>query len=118
MHLEASNSGFSTCGAVLEGEPLEGRDVGGLGDDLCVVGYGSGHRVTDDHNQLHILRHGMHSCWCFHGNKVARSLLHHYLAVQGFRHHAPERTGEKNVLISIEGSDSGELGASTVCPAG
>ena len=81
-----------TCGAVLEGEALKGRDVGGLGDDLCVVRYGSGHRVTDDHDQLHVLRHSMDSCWCFHSNKVTRRLLHNNLSVQGFGHHTSGST--------------------------
>lgn len=88
------HSSISTCGAVLEGEALKGRDVGGLGDDLSVVRYGSCHGVADDDYQLHVLRHSMDSCWRLHSNEVTWRLLHNNLAVQGFGHHTSGSTGK------------------------
>lgn len=91
---------MATCAAVLEGEALEGWDVGRLADDLRVVGDGSGHGVTDDHDQLHVLRHGVDSLRRLHGNEVTRRLLHDDLTVQGFGHHAPGAREEQEIQYS------------------
>lgn len=87
-----TNNQTLTCGAVLEDQAFKCRNVRGLGDDLSVVRYGSGHRVTDHNNQLHVPGHGADPLWCFHRDKVPRRLLHHNLSVQSFGHHVPDQT--------------------------
>lgn len=43
------------CSPVFEGQALKGGDVRFLGQSLCVVRNGSGHRVPHHHNELGVL---------------------------------------------------------------
>ena len=77
-------------GSVFERQALEGGDVGPLGERLCVVRDGSGHRVPHHHDELGVLGHGRDARRGLPGDKVTGRLLHGDLPIQGSGHQVPE----------------------------
>lgn len=75
--------------AVAEGEALEGGDVRLLGERLCVIRDGSGHRVPHDHNQLGVSGHVEDASRGLLSDEIAGCLLQGDLALERPWHQAP-----------------------------
>lgn len=74
---------------VLEGEALEGRNVGLLGQSLRVVRDGPGDWVAHYHDQFGLMGHAGDAAGCLPCDKVAGGLLQCDLTVQCSWHETP-----------------------------
>lgn len=86
---------------VFERQALEGGDVGPLGQRLCVVRDGPGHRVPHHHDELGVLGHGRDARGRLPRDEVTGRLLHGDLPVQGSGHQVPVPS-EALVVAAIE----------------